>query len=66
MICPGEGSLLKSIWRGSSLVAQWVKDLAFVTAMAWVTAMAQVQSLAQELPHATDMAKKKKKKEYML
>ena len=43
-------------------MAQWVEDPALVTAMAWVTAMAQVQSLAQELPHATDMAKKNKKK----
>ena len=33
-----------------------------VTAVAQVTAMVRVWSLAQELPHATSVAKKKKKK----
>ena len=32
--------------------------------MVWVVARAGIQSLAQELPHAADMAKKKKKKLY--
>ena len=41
-------------------MAQWVKDLAVVTAVALVSAVAQVRSLAQELTHAVGMAKKKK------
>ena len=36
----------------SSLVAQWVKDLALAL-------LAQVQSLACELPHAMDAARNK-------
>ena len=32
----------------TSLVAQQVKDLAFVIAMAWVTTVAQFQSLPQK------------------
>ena len=32
-----------------------------VVAVAWVTAVVQVGSLAQEFPHATSVAKKKKK-----
>ena len=44
-------------------MAQWVRDLDLaVTVVAWVAAVAQVSSLAQELIHALDAAKKKKKK----
>lgn len=42
----------------SSLVAQWVKDLAFATAVPLVTAVARVPVLIRELPRATDVAKK--------
>ena len=56
--CTNQQLLEESL--GSSLVAQWVKDLALFTAMAWVTAMVQVQSLAQELLHVTGTAKKGK------
>ena len=43
----------------SSIVAQWVKDLAL--SLLWLIdiAVVQVQSLVQELPHATGVAKKK-------
>ena len=40
-------------------MAQWVKDLAFVTAAALVTAVVRVQSLAFELPHGCSQKKKK-------
>ena len=53
-------SHLKMGELGSSLVAQWFKDLAL--SLAWVAAVVQVISLAQELPHAMGVAKKKKKK----
>ena len=43
-------------------MVQLVKDNV-VAAVAWVNAVAQVGSLAQELPHATGLAKKKKKKD---
>ena len=42
-------------------MAQWVKGLGIVTAMAWIAAETWTPSLAQELLHATDAAKKKKK-----
>ena len=32
--------------------------------MAWVTAVVHVQSIAQDLPHAMDMARKKKDNNY--
>ena len=41
----------------SSLVAQWVKDPALVTAVAWVTVVAWVQSLVPEFPHLSGAAK---------
>ena len=41
----------------SSLVTQWVKDLAVVTEAAWVTAVVRVWSLAHEHLHAVDVAK---------
>ena len=43
-------------------MAQWVKDLAVVTAEGGKAVVEQVQSLAWELPHAKGTAKKKKKK----
>ena len=43
---------------GSSLVTQWVKNLA----LAQVTAVVQVQSLTQKLLCVVGAAKKKKKK----
>ena len=43
-------------------MAQWVKDLAFVTAAALVTAVVRVQSLAFELPHGGSQKKKRKGK----
>ena len=42
-------------------MAQWVKDLAFVTAMAQAAAVVWVQSLVLELLHATGMVKTKNK-----
>ena len=49
--------------KKSYFVAQQVKDPAsIVTASVRITAVACVQSLAQEFPHATTVAKKKKKK----
>ena len=47
---------IKIFW--SSLVAQWVKDLAIVTTVALVIKVVWVWSLAQELSHATGAAKK--------
>ena len=52
-------SEFKTWLLGSSLVAQWVKDLAFVTAVALDTAVACVSSLAWEILQAADVAKKK-------
>ena len=49
---------LKNYTAGSSLVAQWVKDLALL--LLWF-AVAQVQSLAQGLLHASGAAKTKTK-----
>ena len=46
----------------SSLVPQWVKELAIVTAMALVTAAAPVRFQAPEILHTTGVAKKKKQK----
>ena len=43
----------------SSLVAQWVKDLALSLAEVWVTAVAQVPSLAQDAPNAVGVAQQK-------
>ena len=40
---------------------QWVKDQGVVSAADQVAAVAQVQPLVEELPHAVDLAKKKKK-----
>ena len=40
----------------------WCSRLRIVTTAAQVTAVTQVQSLAQKLPHASGVAKKKKKK----
>ena len=46
----------------SSLVAQWVKDLALaLSLLACITAAAQVQSLALELLYAIKCCTKKKK-----
>ena len=47
---PGPAKEHKTL--GTSLVAQQVKNLAFVTAVAEVAAVVQVQSLAPELLHA--------------
>ena len=44
---------------GSSLMAKQVKCI--FTAVALVSAVAQVQCLARELPHSTDVIKKRKK-----
>ena len=52
-------SEFKTWLLGSSLVAQWVKDLAFVTAVALDTAVACVSSLAWEILQTADVAKKK-------
>ena len=41
-------------------MAQWVKDLAIVTAMAQVTAVMRVRSLAWELLRTTHVTKKLK------
>ena len=49
-MCGHKNTKLKK--KGGSLVAQWIKDLP------WVTAMAQVQSLVWELPHAVDAVQK--------
>ena len=46
----------------STLVAQWVKDPVFFTAVAQVTAVLWVWYLVQEVPHAMGVAKKKSEK----
>ena len=43
-------------------MAQWVEGLALSLLWLWVQLVVQIQSLAWEPPHATGMAKKKKKK----
>lgn len=50
---------LKCTW-GSSLVMQWVKNRADVTASAQVTAVAWLWSLVLGLPHAAGLAPSKK------
>ena len=47
--------------RGNSPVAQQVKNLTLSLQWLGVIAEVQVHSLAQELPHATGVAKKKKR-----
>ena len=47
--------------KGGSLVAQWVKDPAFIITVAQVAAEAWVQSLAQELPCTVGVYAAKKK-----
>ena len=44
-------------------MAQWVEDLAVITAVARLTAATWVRSLAPELLHAAGVAKKEKEKE---
>lgn len=52
--------LSKKVLAWSSLAAQQVKDLAFVTAAVWVAAaVAWIPSLARELSHAAGMVTNK-------
>ena len=50
----------RSSW--SSLVAQQVKDWAFVTAAAQAAAVVQVWSMARKIPYATGITRKRKRK----
>ena len=43
-------------------LVQWVKDLALPQTVAYVSPAAPIQPLAQELPYATGVAIKRKKK----
>ena len=55
---PEENSCFK---HKSSMVSQWVKDLALSVLWLGSLPVTRVRSLAWELPHATGAAKKKKK-----
>ena len=55
---PPNSLWIQNIFTQSSLVAQWVKDLALSLQWLGVAAVVQVQFLAQEFPCAVGMAKK--------